>query len=67
VFKYGATTIASLDSLGNFSADGVYLNDQTIVADYTIPSTSNAGSFGPITIDDGVTVTVSDPSVWTVV
>jgi hypothetical protein len=67
VFKYGATTIASLDSLGNFSADGVYLNDQTIVADYTIPSTSNAGSFGPITIADGVTVTVSDPSVWTVV
>jgi len=44
-----------------------FLNDLTITTDYTIPSTSNAGSFGPITIDTGVTVTVPDPSVWTVV
>lgn len=42
-------------------------NDQTVTVDYTIPGTKNAGTFGPITIDSGVTVTVSDTSVWTIV
>jgi hypothetical protein len=42
-------------------------NDQTVTTNYTIPSTKNAGSFGPITIDTGVTVTVSTGSTWTVV
>jgi hypothetical protein len=42
-------------------------NDQTISADYTIPSTKNAGTFGPITVDTGITVTVSTGSTWTIV
>jgi hypothetical protein len=42
-------------------------NDQTISADYTIPSTKNAGTFGPISIDTGITVTVSTGSTWTIV
>ena len=42
-------------------------NDQTISVDYTIPSTKNAGTFGPITVDTGVTVTVSTGSTWTIV
>lgn len=42
-------------------------NDQTISADYTIPSTKNAGTFGPITVDSGITVTVSTGSTWTIV
>lgn len=44
-----------------------YLNGQTVTTNYTIPSTNNAGSFGPITIDSGVTVTVSTGAVWSVV
>ena len=40
-------------------------NDQTISVDYTIPSTKNAGTFGPITVDSGITVTVSTGSTWT--
>ncbi len=44
-----------------------YLNDQTVSSSYTIPSNKNAGTFGPITIADGITVTVSDGVTWTVV
>jgi hypothetical protein len=42
-------------------------NDQIVTVDYTIPSTKNAGTFGPITIDTGITVTVSTDSTWTIV
>jgi hypothetical protein len=52
---------------GGGSDQTFFLNDLTITTDYTIPSTKNAGTFGPITIDTGVTVTVPDPSTWTIV
>lgn len=42
-------------------------NDQTVTNDYTIPGNKNAGTFGPITVNSGITVTVSSGSVWTVV
>jgi len=42
-------------------------NDQTVTNSYTIPGNKNAGTFGPITVDSGVTVTVSSGAVWTVV
>jgi hypothetical protein len=44
-----------------------YENDTNVTADYTITAGKNAGSFGPITVDSGVTVTVPDGSVWTIV
>ena len=42
-------------------------NDQTVTVDYTIPGNKNAGTFGPITVDSGVTVTVSSGAVWSIV
>lgn len=42
-------------------------NDQTLVADYTITAGRNAMTAGPITIANGVTVTVPSGSTWTVV
>jgi hypothetical protein len=58
-------------SLGGATGGGndavFYVNGQTVTADYTIPSGQNAMSAGPITIADGITVTISDGSVWTVV
>ena len=42
-------------------------NDQTITASYSISSGKNAGSFGPITIQSGVVVTVGSGETWTVV
>ena len=44
-----------------------YENDITVSADYTITSGKNAISAGPITINDGVTVTIPDGSTWSIV
>lgn len=45
----------------------IYENTQTVLANYTITSGSNAMSAGPITINTGVTVTVPTGSNWTIV
>ena len=42
-------------------------NGTNVTTDYTITNGKNAGSFGPITIDSGVTVTVGSGETWTVV
>lgn len=42
-------------------------NGQTVTTSYTIPTTTNAGTYGPIAINSGVVVTVPDDSTWTVV
>jgi len=42
-------------------------NDQTVTASYSIPTGKNAGTFGPISINGGVTVTVPTGSIWTVI
>jgi hypothetical protein len=52
---------------GNGGNQVFVLNDQTVTASYTIPSTKNATSAGPITIDTGVTVDVSTGSTWVIV
>ncbi len=50
------------------AGDQVFVeNDQTVSADYTIPGTKNAMSTGPVTIQDGVTVTVSDGARWVII
>lgn len=54
-------------SLGGAQGGAFYLNNTTITSSYTIPTNSNAMSAGPITIADGVTITISDGSTWTVV
>jgi len=41
-------------------------NGQNVTTNYTIPSTRNAMSTGPITVDSGVTVTISSGSRWVV-
>ncbi len=45
----------------------VWGNEQTVTHDYTITNNKNAGSFGPITINSGVTVTVGAGENWTVI
>ncbi len=42
-------------------------NDQAVTTDYSITNGKNAGSFGPITINSGVTVTVGSGETWSVV
>ena len=53
---------------GNSNANGVFWeNENTVTHDYTIQNNHNAGSFGPITINNGVTVTVGSGENWTIV
>lgn len=48
--------------------NGVFFENDILVTDnYTITTGKNAISAGPITVDDGVTVTVPDGSTWSVV
>lgn len=44
----------------------VRLNPRRIAAALTIPAGYNAASVGPISIDDGIVVTVSDNSTWSI-
>jgi len=61
------------DEIGGAGAKGggsdkvFFENGQTVTTDYTITDGQNAGSFGPITINAGVTVTIGDGETWTVV
>jgi hypothetical protein len=44
-----------------------YTNDQQVTNNYTLISTKNAGTFGPVTINDTIVVTVESGATWTVV
>ena len=54
-------------AVGNGTNEIFWENDQTITGDYTITNNKNAGTFGPVTINSGVTVTVGAGETWTVV
>ena len=42
-------------------------NGQTVTQSYTITNNYNAMSAGPITVNNGVTVTIGDGETWTIV
>jgi hypothetical protein len=44
-----------------------YENQQTITANYTVTTSYNAMTAGPVTINSGATVTVPSGSTWTVI
>ena len=44
-----------------------YQNGQTVNNSYTITAGTNAGTFGPVSVAGGVTVTVPTGSVWSIV
>ena len=49
------------------ASNGIVVNSATISSDYTIATGDNGMSAGPVSVNSGVTVTVSSGSVWTVV
>ena len=50
------------------SNDSVFfLNQQTVTTDYTLPAGFNAGTFGPCTINSGVTVTIPSGQSWVII
>jgi hypothetical protein len=49
------------------ATNGIFVNSQTVSSDYTIAATDNGLSAGPVSVNSGITVTVSSGAVWTVV
>jgi Phage tail repeat like len=62
-----AAQIAVGGATGGGTDDIFYENSTTVNTSYTITSNKNAMSAGPITIADGVTVTVPNGSTWSVI
>jgi hypothetical protein len=52
---------------GGGSNQVFYRNDQVITNNYTLPYNQNAGTFGPITLNSGVTVTIEAGATWSIV
>ena len=57
----------SAGATGGGSDEIFYENSQAVTTDYTITSGKNAMSAGPITINNGVSVTVPSGSTYTIV
>jgi hypothetical protein len=57
-------------TLGQFAIKSdvpFYENSQNVTSNYTTTSARNTMSVGPITINSGITVTVTNGTVWTVI
>jgi len=53
---------------GNSNLNRIFWeNEQAVTHDYTITNNHNAGSFGPITINSGITITIGAGESWTVI
>jgi hypothetical protein len=67
------TKTVSIDTTGLGGATGAggdevfFENDVVVSANYTITAGKNAGTFGPITVDTGVTVTIPSGSTWSII
>lgn len=59
-------TLPAAGATGGDSDRAFWENDQSVRFDYSITAGQNAFTIGPITINDGVTVTVPDSSRWVV-
>jgi hypothetical protein len=53
--------------LGDAAVKGIFYNAQIIDEDITVMAGVNSGSFGPIAVANGRTVTVEAGSVWSIV
>ena len=56
------------DGLPDVIADGIFIkNVKNVSSDEILSGTYNWGSFGPISIDNNVTVTISNQATWSIV
>lgn len=67
-YKAGAWgAIGGGGATGGGSDDVFYENGQTVTSNYTLTTSKNAMSAGPITINSGITVTVPSGQSWVIV
>ena len=59
-------TVAAAGATGGGTDKIFWENGQTVTTDYTITNNNNAGTWGPVTINNGVTVTIGDGEYWTI-
>ena len=45
----------------------IYFNDKAFTSDYTVETERNGMSAGPITVEDGVVITVPDGARWVII
>jgi hypothetical protein len=65
---YNGSTWGQLGGAQGGGGDQIFWqNGNTVTTSYTVPVGSNAGTFGPVAINLGVTVTVSAGSTWSIV
>lgn len=65
---YNGTTWGSLGggATGGGQDQVFNLNNKVITSSYSIPATTHASSTGPLTINNGITITVPNGSRWVV-
>ena len=56
-----------LTSVAMVSSNGIHINSKTVATSYTIATGNNGLSAGPVTVNSGISVTVSSGSIWVVV
>jgi hypothetical protein len=56
-----------LTALAHVSSNGIQINSKTVATSYTIATGNNGLSAGPVTVNSGISVTVSSGSTWVVV
>lgn len=63
----GTRWVSGGGATGGGVDDIFYENGQTVNSDYTITTNKNAMSAGPITIANGITITIPAGSVWSII
>lgn len=56
-----------LTASAHVSSNGIQINANTVATSYTIATGNNGLSAGPVSVNTGITVTISTGSTWTVV
>lgn len=70
VIDDNATFIVPSTKTGYFANEGnvpLFVNQNTFSSSHLIASGENAGSFGPITVASGITVTIATGATYTIV
>jgi hypothetical protein len=65
--SFGWGQVGGGQMYGNAQNKAIFYNNQNVSEDLTVLAGSNGGTFGPITVDSGFTVTVESGSVWSIV
>ena len=63
----GSGTTSWEDGASTVAGGAIYENSQTISANHTIPVGSNGMSAGPVTVNNNITLTISNGSTYTIV